>query len=35
MKGWVVVSAEGAQSDDQLKGWVQWAVKFVGTLAGK
>ena len=35
MKGWVVVSVEGVQSDDQLKGWVQWAVKFVGTLAGK
>ena len=35
MKGWVVVSVEGVQSDDQLKGWVQRAVKFVGTLPAK
>src|SRR5437867_1727165 len=29
MKGWVVVSLEGVQNDDQLKGWIQRAVKFV------
>ena len=32
MKGWLVVSLEGAQSDDQLEGWIQRAVKFVGKL---
>ena len=32
MKGWLVVSLEGVQSDDQLKGWIQRAVKFVGKL---
>src|SRR5262249_21904220 len=35
MKGWVVVSLEGVQGDDQLKGWVQRAVKFVGKLPAK
>jgi TfoX/Sxy family transcriptional regulator of competence genes len=35
MKGWVVVSLEGVQTDDQLKGWVQRAVKFVGKLPAK
>ena len=35
MKGWVVVSLEGVQNDDQLKGWVQRAVKYVGTLPAK
>jgi TfoX/Sxy family transcriptional regulator of competence genes len=35
MKGWVLIGPEGAQSDDQLKGWVQRAVKFVGTLPAK
>jgi TfoX/Sxy family transcriptional regulator of competence genes len=35
MKGWVVVSLEGVQHDDQLKGWIQRAVKFVGKLPGK
>jgi TfoX/Sxy family transcriptional regulator of competence genes len=35
MKGWVVVSLEGVQSDDQLKGWIQRAVKFVGKLPAK
>ena len=35
MKGWVVVSLEGVQNDDQLNGWVQRAVKFVGKLPKK
>ena len=35
MKGWVVVALEGVQGDDQLKGWIQRAVKFVGKLPGK
>jgi hypothetical protein len=35
MKGWVVVCPEGVQSDDQLKGWVQRAVKFVSKLPAK
>ena len=35
MKGWLVVSLEGVQSDDQLKGWIQRAVKFVGKLPAK
>jgi hypothetical protein len=32
MKGWLVISLEGVQSDDQLKNWIQPAVKFVGKL---
>jgi hypothetical protein len=35
VKGWVVVGLEGVQSDDQLKGWVQRTVKFVGKLPDK
>ena len=35
MKGWLVVSLERVQSDDQLKGWIQRAVKFVGKLPAK
>ena len=35
MKGWVVVSREGVQNDDQLKGWLQRAVNFVGKLPAK
>src|SRR6516164_2734784 len=31
MKGWVVVGLEGVK-DDQLSGWIQRAVKFVGKL---
>src|ERR1043166_8863172 len=30
MKGWVLVAPEGVEGDDQLKGWVQRAVQFVG-----
>ena len=32
MKGWVLVAPEGVEADDQLKGWLQRAVKFVGKL---
>ena len=35
MKGWVVVGQAGVQGDDQLKRWVQRAVKFVGKLPAK
>jgi TfoX/Sxy family transcriptional regulator of competence genes len=35
MKGWVLVEAEGVEDDDQLKGWIQGAAKFVGRLPGK
>lgn len=35
MKGWVVVASEGVEDDDQLKGWIKRAVKFVGKLPGK
>jgi hypothetical protein len=35
MKGWAVVEPEGIERDDQLKGWIQRAVKFVGKLPGK
>ena len=35
MKGWVLVEPEGVEDDDQLSGWVQRAVKFVGKLPAK
>jgi hypothetical protein len=35
MKGWVLVAPQGVKDDDQLKGWVQRAVKFVGKLPAK
>jgi TfoX/Sxy family transcriptional regulator of competence genes len=35
MKGWVLVEPEGVTGDDQLKGWIQRAVKFVGKLPAK
>jgi TfoX/Sxy family transcriptional regulator of competence genes len=35
MKGWVVVSLEGVQSDNQLNGWIERAVKLVGKLPAK
>ena len=35
MKGWVLVKPEGVTGDDQLKGWIQRAVQFVGKLPGK
>jgi TfoX N-terminal domain len=35
MKGWVLVEPEGVEDDEQLKGWIQRAVKFVGKLPAK
>jgi TfoX/Sxy family transcriptional regulator of competence genes len=35
MKGWVVVDREGVKDDEQLKGWLQRATKFVATLPAK
>ena len=35
MKGWVLVEPEGVEDDEQLKNWIQQAVKFVGKLPGK
>ena len=35
MKGWIVVEPEGVKDDDQLKGWIQRAVEFVGKLPAK
>jgi len=35
MKGWALVEPEGIQDDEQLSGWIQRAVKFVGKLAAK
>ena len=32
MKGWIVVSSQGIEDEDQLKTWVQKAIKFVSTL---
>jgi TfoX/Sxy family transcriptional regulator of competence genes len=35
MKGWVLVDPGGIETDDQLNGWIQRAIKFVGTLPEK
>ena len=35
MKGWVLVEPKSVESDDQLIGWIQRAVKFVGKLPKK
>jgi hypothetical protein len=35
MKGWVLVAPEGVGADDELSGWVQRAVQFVGKLPAK
>ncbi len=35
MRNWVVVEPEGVENDDQLKRWIQQAVKFVGKLPVK
>jgi hypothetical protein len=35
MKGWVLVEPEGIKDDEQLKGWIERAVKFVNTLPAK
>ena len=35
MKGWVRVEPEGIEGDEQLGGWIQRAVTFVGKLPKK
>ena len=35
MKGWVLVAPQGVEGDDQLRGWIQRAAKFVGKLPAK
>jgi len=35
MNGWGVVAPEGVENDEQLKDWIQRAMKFVGKLPGK
>jgi TfoX/Sxy family transcriptional regulator of competence genes len=35
MKNWVLVQRDGIQNDEQLSGWIQRAIKFVGKLPAK
>ncbi len=35
MKGWAMVTPDGIEDDDQLTGWIQRGLKFVGKLPGK
>jgi TfoX/Sxy family transcriptional regulator of competence genes len=35
MEGWVLVASEGVEDDEQLKGWIKRAVRFVGKLEAK
>ena len=35
MRNWVAVEPDGVEDDDQLKDWIQRAVKFVGKLPRK
>lgn len=35
MRNWVMVEPEGVEDDDQLKGWIEQAAKFVRTLPKK
>ena len=35
MKGWIMVEPDGLKDDDQLKDWMQRAIKFVKTLPKK
>ncbi len=35
MRNWVAVEPEGIESGDQLKGWIDLALKFVKTLPAK
>jgi len=35
MKGWAMVTPEGIEDDEQLKAWVQRALKFVGKMPAK
>src|SRR2546426_9183423 len=35
MKGWVLVTPDGIEDDDQVQGWIQRAMKIVAKLPGK
>jgi TfoX/Sxy family transcriptional regulator of competence genes len=35
MKGWVLVAPEGVEDDNQLKEWIERAMRFVKTLQAK
>jgi TfoX/Sxy family transcriptional regulator of competence genes len=35
MKGWIMVEPDGLETDEQLTGWIQRAVEFVGRLPRK
>jgi hypothetical protein len=35
IKNWILVEPEGVVEDEQLKGWTERAVKFVGKLPKK
>lgn len=35
MRNWVLAGPEGVETDDQLQGWIQRAVQFVGKLPVK
>jgi TfoX/Sxy family transcriptional regulator of competence genes len=35
MRGWIVVDRKGVESDEELKGWIGRALKFVATLPAK
>jgi TfoX/Sxy family transcriptional regulator of competence genes len=35
MKGWIMVEAEGVETDEQLVGWIERAVEFVEILPRK
>jgi TfoX/Sxy family transcriptional regulator of competence genes len=35
MRNWVAVESEGVEDDDQLKGWIERALKFVKALSAK
>ncbi|MHB0956887.1 MAG: TfoX/Sxy family protein [Pirellulaceae bacterium] len=34
-RGWVMVKAEGTETDEQLSGWIERAIEFVETLPRK
>lgn len=35
LRGWVMIEAEGVESDEQLAAWIEQAVEFVETLPRK
>jgi TfoX/Sxy family transcriptional regulator of competence genes len=35
MKGWVMIDAEGVETDDELRGWIEQALEFVRSLPKK